>query len=566
MPSAIDPTVPPERFARTSEVRGNFAAARDEILDLQSLVSQVRTIAELAAAAAADAERAANAAVLAANAAAASASDAAIAAGRAVQRTGDSMNGPLDLWRDPVNENEAATKRYADAHGGGGGGEGTEGPPGPPGDQGEKGDPGDKGDPGERGELGPPGPPGLQGEKGDPGEDGDKGDTGERGELGPPGPPGESENLDDYVRRDFGNMTGPLYAVTGSATAPSIMFGDNTTGFYRAGTNVFLQIGGSAIFTWNPNGIFPMSNFDMQNRRIYGLAAPTTATDAVSRSYLEANAVPPTGGAMSGELRILNEDEANQPGLTIGMRFARIYWGIGALVIRRGAANEAVIIENHDGGGRSPIVTEASGDARYLRSTGGEVTGIVEFIGASLGFRWQAGAIIFDQIGLGLTFRRSLGQDSLWTEDFAGAPASRHRLLTALDMPAPSVKADPASVSLLPTDDWKTFYTGTFPIPRGGNSRLLISISITVAMTGAGGSIWQIGARLTAPAGGGERRIFAYSPNDAVTFNFYADVTGTNPPITVQVAGIGATIPAGSNTLATGDHRSQILITDLGPR
>lgn len=44
MPSAIDPSYPPERFARTSEVRGNFAAARDEILDLQSLVSQVLSL------------------------------------------------------------------------------------------------------------------------------------------------------------------------------------------------------------------------------------------------------------------------------------------------------------------------------------------------------------------------------------------------------------------------------------------------------------------------------------------------------------------------------------------
>ena len=85
-------------------MRDNFAAARTEILDLQALISQVRLIAEQAAAAAALAEQAANAAVLAADAAAQSANNAAISAARAVQRTGDSMTGPLALWRDPVTD------------------------------------------------------------------------------------------------------------------------------------------------------------------------------------------------------------------------------------------------------------------------------------------------------------------------------------------------------------------------------------------------------------------------------------------------------------------------------
>ena len=44
-----------------------------------------------------------------------------------VLRSGDAMNGPLLLWRDPTQAFEAATKQYVDTHfaGGGGGGGAT---------------------------------------------------------------------------------------------------------------------------------------------------------------------------------------------------------------------------------------------------------------------------------------------------------------------------------------------------------------------------------------------------------------------------------------------------------
>ena len=44
-----------------------------------------------------------------------------------VLRSGDTMQGMLSLWRDPVAPFDAATKQYVDAHGGGGGGGGGSG-------------------------------------------------------------------------------------------------------------------------------------------------------------------------------------------------------------------------------------------------------------------------------------------------------------------------------------------------------------------------------------------------------------------------------------------------------
>lgn len=535
MASSIDHTKPAPPIARTSEIRDNFRHAHREITELQGLVEEVQAIAAAAAEAAQTAQQAAEAAAAAASAAASAAESAAIAAGRALQRTGDSMQGPLQLWRDPVGDNEAATKAYADAHGGGG--EGTAGPPGPPGDKGEPGAPGPEGP---RGEIGPPGPPGRAGDKGDKGDQGDQGDPGApgmdgaRGDIGPPGEQGpqgekgESENLDNYLPKAGGEMTGILVTTRGtSATNPGLGIGDNATGFYRAGNTLLVTVGGQMYMQWlgSPPSLMMVVPINMANQAITNLPAPDPGaagnTMALSRSYADGRYLTPD----AGDLRYLTPDAGD-------LRY----------------------------------LTQAGGDGRYYRTAGGPLTGVITFEGASLGIVWPLGAIIFEQPGgVGLTLRRSQGQNSLWVEDFTGG--NRQRLLTGLDALAPSLKAEPASIGLPPSSEWQQFWSGGFAIPRGGNSRVLVSVSVSI--TTAQGQIWLLGARLAAPAENVERRIFMYSDGNAATFNFYADVAGSNPTITVELAALGAgtSAPGGVSTVGgAAANRSQILVADLGPR
>ena len=88
-----------------------------------------------------------------------------------VSRSGDTMQGPLYLQRDPALFNEAATKQYVD----------VSGKPGP------AGSPGATGPQGPTGATGPQGPQGLTGATG---PQGPIGNTGPQGATGPQGPAG----------------------------------------------------------------------------------------------------------------------------------------------------------------------------------------------------------------------------------------------------------------------------------------------------------------------------------------------------------------------------------------
>jgi hypothetical protein len=59
-----------------------------------------------------------------------------------------------------------------------------------------------------------------------------------------------------------------------------------------------------------------------------------------------------------------------------------------------------------------------------------------------------------------------------------------------------------------------------------------------------------------------------YNNGDSACFNLYADVVGNNPTVTIQLAISGAppTQPPSTVAGAGFDNRSQITITDLGPR
>jgi hypothetical protein len=201
VPSAIDPTQPPEGSPTTQGVRDNFATAQQEITDLQDATT----------------------------------------GGPFLSLAGGLMTGSLMLNNDPGAAREAASKQYVDRvlASGPPGPPGPMGPPGPIGGPGPQGAQGASGQPGPQGPAGPNGATGDVGPQGVPGATGPKGDkgiTGDSGVQGPPGPWGPQGPAGPVGPIGATGAQGPNWqAGTGlalnTATTPStIAFANSTDG------------------------------------------------------------------------------------------------------------------------------------------------------------------------------------------------------------------------------------------------------------------------------------------------------------------------------------------------
>ena len=93
----------------------------------------------------------------------------------------------------------------------------------------------------------------------------------------------------DYVRKDFGVMTGALFCTAGIGTTPGLMIGDNQTGFLRPSGNMLqLLVGGPLVFTCTAGAaLFPGAAISMNNQHITGLPTPLVPGDAAPKSYVD---------------------------------------------------------------------------------------------------------------------------------------------------------------------------------------------------------------------------------------------------------------------------------------
>lgn len=129
---------------------------------------------------------------------------------------------------------------------------------------------------------------------------------------------------------------------------------------------------------------------------------------------------------------------------------------------------------------------------------------------------------------------------------------------------APSLLIEPDAL-LLGTNlspalgEWQEFWTGTYAIPRGGDSRVLVSVSVTT--TGSPNATWSMGARMNGQITRGYQ--FMYNEGASGHYSFYLDVSGTNPEFMIELGLAGSTNSPVSTVAGSG---SQILIADLGPR
>jgi Collagen triple helix repeat (20 copies) len=467
--------------------------------------------------------------------------------------------------------------------------QGNVGPPGAQGVQGVRGDQGVPGAPGvgvpgpagPQGSIGPVGPPGAQGSIGPQGERGEQGPTGEAGPPSFPDAPtgltyGRLNNgwipvlpltggtldggltvsgttrflldaramgtltldlepaqpdhaatkryvdslvpdLSPYLARAGGQMTGPLISATGTGvTNPGLAIGDNSTGFYRTGNVVIPVVSGQIVMQWFFDSIMLTVPLNAAVQRIYNLADPTADADALNRRAGDARYLSKSGGQMAGDLTM-----ASGTNIVLAQNPTSDTY-----------AAPKVYVDQQVGG----RLTQAQGDARYLQlAAGGIVNGPVQFLNPPV--------VPNDVVTKGYVDQRR---------------AVSLLIDLMLDVPVPA-------------GTWTTLYTTAYPIPRGGNSRVMASVNVNTKNPTQPGGLILFGVRIL---NNPQRQIFGYSyggpgnQSSGFSVDLFLVVNGNNPTITIQIASLdaGAGSPMGFTVVGGGgDDRSQILIADMGP-
>ena len=328
-----------------------------------------------------------------------------------------------------------------------------------------------------------------------------------------------------------GTMTGVILFAPdqGFAFQPGISAILETT----AGLTLRQTTGNTGVFIENSGGA-PASR-----RRILVEGDALTQGDADNR-YLQND-----GGSFLGELFFVtqdgNPDAPAQPGITFSARAARIYWNTAGLIIRRGAANEPVVIENNNGTARSPIITQAMGDARYLQlAAGGIVAGPMQLL--------QAPFLPTDVATKG------------YVDSTAATPITLRTIVYT-----------PDEITIGDTPSF--FLDVNFPLPATGLRRIVITIDPAFGANAPGGSLWEVfyGTNVTAFQSSVTAYKFDNSPTNIfrASAKLVADVDATAGSVRVLLAvhttGLaGALIQlGGGSTIA--NLLTYVTIQDLGP-
>lgn len=312
--------------------------------------------------------------------------------------------------------------------------------------------------------------------------------------------------------------------------------------------------------------------------RRYVLATATGITQAAADArYLQLSG--PAGTPMVGHVRF-------SPAYGIIFSNSAMVYSDTALRLRCDVTNQAPTIENNAGGNRSAIMTQLSGDARYytqaqadgrfLQLTGGSLTGAVTTAAgialtasAPLTFGTGPGANAFQEITGQLRLRPSSDLTATQPAITNAAGTIIKRILTEWDR-APSAVYLLASNVTLPWNNPTNVFDVTYSIPRGGNSRIKVTIDAKTA--GPPSNINQF--RLYASIDGGvtfiqDQRRFAYAVegNDGFQTAFFLDVTGTAPRVVLRMDMNNTVGAVPFELVATPAVRqTRFIIEDLGPR
>jgi hypothetical protein len=331
-----------------------------------------------------------------------------------------------------------------------------------------------------------------------------------------------------YLLRTGGQMTGPLVTAGGSGLANmGLAIGDNATGFYRAGNVLVIGVSGSMVAQLFVDSWMMTVALNMALQRIYNLADATADTDALNRRTGDVRYLQPAtadarflqlaGGTMAGTLTTKPGTGANDLGIAIGDGGTGFY--------RAGAATGA------------DLMVMAAGYPMLV------LTGTRE-------------AVIAGPLSLSMNRIFNLADPGLPNDAATKGYVDSQQIARSLLMEAPG------DVGPIGTPTFQNFMPVNYSIPRGGNSRIMVSAILDCA-TGGEAQIVIAGVRIDVyPTV--VRRAFLYAVGGqcaGICVQFVLDVAGTSiGPFNVQVANVGN---QNNYTVLAG---SQVVVQDLGPR
>jgi hypothetical protein len=331
-----------------------------------------------------------------------------------------------------------------------------------------------------------------------------------------------------YVYRDFlpragGQMSGPLIAASGgSLTNMGLAIGENSTGFYRTGNVMVLGVSGAFILQYTVDSMMMAAQIIMGNQRITTLADATQDQDALNRRTADARYLPRSGGALTGTLTTVPGTGQNNLGLGIGDGNTGFY-------------------RNGPGAG-ADLMTLVGGYPILMLTNARDV-------------------LINGPLNMGTNRIMAVGDATAATDALnlqTGDARYGRAPSLVVNLPGNQTFTGATFVNLMPI---------TFAIPRGGNSRIQVSVVLDCSLPGDS----QIAVTGVAcdSAPGTIRRGFLYQLNGAcngVVAQFVFDVAGTSVgPFNVQCANL-STGPGGGAVSWTALAGSQAVVTDLGPR
>lgn len=469
--------------------------------------------------------------------------------------------------------------------------QGPQGLPGSPGQAGQEGPPGPAGPPGTRGEQGlqgVQGPPGTNGPAGPQGSAGPPGPAGEQGREGPPGPQGEQG----------------IQGETGPPSFPDAPPVGGPYGRLNASWVQVLPITGGSI-----NGPITVMGFALFTDDARMMAAltldndPTQPGHAATKRYVD-DLVPDLtpfarldGAQMTGELLLAADPQDDSEAATKRYVDASVP-DVSPFLRRDGGAMTGPLYL-----GREPTISDQAATKQYvdasvaaippppdlspyLLRSGGQMTGPLitqtgnsnTNLGLAVGENttglWRTGTFLICVFSGQTLWQSSVSEMMM---------AVRLNMATAAitNVGAPTAASDAANrnyvdqrrapplVTNLPNDvgpiitpTFANLAPITYQIPRGGDSRIMISVNLNCTTPGDS-QIVIAGVRLDVFPD--TRSAFLYRADGAcggISAQFVFDVSGTTiGPFNVQVARLG-----GATTGYTVLAGSQIATVDLGPR
>jgi hypothetical protein len=93
-----------------------------------------------------------------------------------------------------------------------------------------------------------------------------------------------------------GTMAGPLMVPAGTANAPGLLLGTNSSGFYGLGASTAVASIGTQVMLWSLSGITAYAPLNMNNNRVTTVGNATAATDALNQQTGDARYMAAAAG------------------------------------------------------------------------------------------------------------------------------------------------------------------------------------------------------------------------------------------------------------------------------